>query len=119
MYELLEEIFFTVVAYSILILEIIGAVIILISGVKALVVLLNGKGDCKMVMGEGIATALSFLLGGEALKTIIAPDWKDIGMTCAILLMRAAMSVLIHWETHGTLGMGKGEHSTGGAGIGK
>jgi uncharacterized membrane protein len=37
-------------------------------------------------------------LVGEVLKTIIAPDWKDIGMTCAILLMRAAVTVLLHWE---------------------
>ena len=51
-------------------------------------------------MAEGIATALSFLLGSEVLKTIIAPDWMDLGMTAAILAMRAAMSVLIHWETH-------------------
>ena len=60
-------------------------------------------------MAEGIATALSFLLGGEALKTIIAPDWMDLGMTAAILAMRAAMSVLIHWETHHEA---KPEHGT-------
>ena len=50
-------------------------------------------------MGEGITTALSFLLGGEALKTITAPNWMELGMTAAILAMRAAMAVLIHWET--------------------
>ena len=120
MLHTIESIFEIIVEYGILILEIIGAALILIAGVKALLALLGGKGDCRLIMGEGIATALSFLLGGEALKTIIAPDWKDIGMTCAILLMRAAMSLLIHWETHGTLGKGNEEgHSTGGAEIGK
>ena len=51
------------------------------------------------VLAEGTTTALSFLLGGELLNTIIAPDWHDVGMTCAVLLMRAAMAVLIHWES--------------------
>lgn len=120
MYHAIEEIFRIVVEYGILALEIVGAVLILVSGVRALITLLSGKGDCKLVMANGIVTALSFLLGGEALKTIIAPDWKDIGMTCAVLFMRAAMSVLIHWETHGSHGEGheKG-HSTGGAEIGE
>ena len=119
MYQTIESVFEIVVVYGILILEIIGAIIILLAGVKALTALLGKTGNCKLIMGEGIATALSFLLGGEALKTIIAPDWSEIGMTCAILLMRAAMSLLIHWETHGTLGKGTEEHSTGGAEIGK
>ena len=28
----------------------------------------------------------------------VVKDWKDLGMTCAILLMRAAVTVLLHWE---------------------
>ena len=125
MYQTIESVFEIVVVYGILILEIIGAIIILIAGVKALIALLGKTGNCKLIMGEGIATALSFLLGGEALKTIIAPDWSEIGMTCAILLMRAAMSLLIHWETKAMLKIEEEEESikqhatTGGAEIGK
>lgn len=120
MLHFIENIFEIIVEYGILILEIIGAAIIIVTGARALKVLLSKQGDCKLVMAEGIVTALSFLLGGEALKTIIAPDWKDIGMTCAVLLMRAAMSILIHWETHGAHGKGHEEgHTTGGAEIGE
>ena len=118
MLAFIERIFAVVVEVGILALEMIGVAIILVSGVRALKVLLKNEGDCKLVMARGIVTALSFLLGGEALKTIIAPDWKDIGMTCAVLLMRAAMSLLIHWETHGLHAEEK-EHSTGGAEIGE
>ena len=118
MHEVLERVFFALVEYGILILEIVGAAIILITGVRAFIALVTRTGNCKLIMAEGIANALSFLLGGEALKTIIAPDWKDIGMTCAILLMRAAMSLLIHWETH-SLRAEEKEHSTGGAEIGE
>ena len=99
MFEILEQVFEWIVRYGIMILEIIGVIIILISAVKALAGMLKGREGFKLEMAEGISTALGFLLGGEALKTIIAPDWHEIGMTAAILLMRAAMSVLIHWET--------------------
>ena len=100
MYEFLERVFHALVGYGILILEIVGAALIIIAGVRAFIALITRTGSSKLIMGEGIATALSFLLGGEALKTIIAPDWMELGMTAAILVMRAAMSVLIHWETH-------------------
>lgn len=125
MYHVVEGIFKAVVQYGILILEAIGAFIILISAIRTLVGLLKKEPDSKIALAEGIATALSFLLGSEALKTIIAPDWKDIGMTCAILLMRAAMSLLIHWETRAMLKIEQEEteikqHSTtGGAEIGE
>ena len=98
MYHIMETAFATVVQYGILLLEIVGAGIILISSVRALDALLRHRGDSKLMLADGIATALSFLLGSEALKTIIAPDWREIGMTAAILVMRAAMSVLLHWE---------------------
>ncbi len=99
MHEFLERVFFALVEYGILILEIVGAAIIIVAGVRAIIALVTKTANCKLIMAEGIATALSFLLGGEALKTIIAPDWMDLGMTAAILAMRAAMAVLIHWET--------------------
>lgn len=98
MYLTLEERFLSVVNYSILILEVVGVVILLVYSVRALAAVFKSTHKCKHLLAEGITTALSFLLGGEVLKTIVAPDWKDIGMTCAILLMRAAVTVLLHWE---------------------
>lgn len=99
MYEVLEHIFGTVVQYGILLFESIGVIILLVSAVKALVGLVKSRTVSKLEMAEGVSTALSFLLGGEVLKTIIAPDWTEIGMTCSVLLMRAGMSVLIAWES--------------------
>ena len=99
MYEFLEGMFFTLTEYGVLILEVVGAALIIIAAVRAFIALVSKTGNCKLIMGEGITTALSFLLGGEALKTITAPNWMELGMTAAILAMRAAMAVLIHWET--------------------
>ena len=99
MYETLEHVFVIVVKYGILLFEAIGVVILLVSAVKALARLLKSQSQSKLELAEGVTTALSFLLGSEVLKTIVAPDWTEIGMTCAVLLMRAGMAVLIHWES--------------------
>jgi uncharacterized membrane protein len=99
MYVTLEHHFIQIVYYLIMVLEMIGVVILLVYAGKALVAVFKSTHRCKQLLSEGITTALSFLLGGEVLKTIVAPDWKDIGMTCAILLMRAAVTVLLHWES--------------------
>ena len=99
MYHTLESFFQIVVRYGVLILEAVGAVIIFVSAIRALMCAVKQRGKSRIVFSEGIATALNFLLGSEVLKTIIAPDWRDIGMTCAIIAMRAAMTLLVHWES--------------------
>ena len=99
MYVTLEHHCIQIVYYLIMVLEMVGVIILLVYTGKALVAVFKSTHRCKQLLSEGITTALSFLLGGEVLKTIVAPDWKDIGMTCAILLMRAAVTVLLHWES--------------------
>ena len=94
MYEVMDE-----VLHAVIRLEAVGVVVMLVGTFKALVRLFTDRGGSRRIMAEGVTTALSFLLGGELLKTLIAPDWRDLGMTCAILLMRAAMAVLLHWES--------------------
>lgn len=98
MYETIHHVFHTAVEYGVLLLEIIGAVLIFIAAVKGLILLIRKDPNSKIELAEGIATALGFLLASEALESIMSPDWQTIGTTCAILAMRAAMHVLIHWE---------------------
>ena len=100
MLEAAESVLDIVIQYSVLILEIIGALIILYHVVRAVIDLFTGKTRlCRAAITEGITTGLSFLLVSEVLKTIIDRDWTSIGMTCAILLMRASISLLVHWES--------------------
>ena len=99
MLETAESVLDVVIHYSVLILEIIGALLILYRSAIAVFHLLKGKTRlCRCSITEGITTGLSVLLVSAVLKTIIDRDWTSIGMTCAILLMRAAISVLVHWE---------------------
>ena len=99
MYDSIKPFFEHLLDYTIMGVEIVGALIILWYTVRALFALLMKKHDeCRGLLTTGISTGLSFLLASEVLKTIIAPDWSSIGMTCAILLMRAGMTLLVHWE---------------------
>ena len=99
MVEAVENVFRLVLNYTIIGIEMIGAFIILFYTVLALICLLKKKyEDSRAMLTKGISTGLSFLLASEVLKTIVAPDWNTVGMTCAILLMRAGMTLLVHWE---------------------
>ena len=42
--------------------------------------------------------ALEFKLGGEILRTVVARDMSDIIQVGAIIILRAALTLLIHWE---------------------
>lgn len=42
--------------------------------------------------------ALEFKLGGEILRTVVVRDLKEIALVGAIILLRAALTFLIHWE---------------------
>ena len=100
MLETAEHVLDLIIHYGVLILEFIGAVLILYRSVLAVISLIRRRaGLCHKSLTSGITTGLSFLLASEVLKTIVDRDWTSIGMTCAILLMRAAISILVHWES--------------------
>ena len=98
-YEVAEQAFQLVVRYAILVLEAVGALIIIGYSALSVVRMLQRKKKAgHEALTEGVTSGLSFLLGSEVLKTIVAPGWTDIGMTCAIILMRAGVTVLLKWE---------------------
>ena len=99
MYETIHGVIGNILDYGIVAIEIIGAFIILFYTARALVSLLRKQHEeCRSFLTTGITTGLNFLLASEVLKTIGEAGWSDIGMVCAILLMRAGMTLLVHWE---------------------
>ena len=95
----IEELFQLVVRYAILVLEAVGVIVILVNTLRSIGQRLKkDRRHSRETLTEGISSGLGFLLSSEVLKTIVAPDWKEIGMTCAVLAMRAAMIFLIKWE---------------------
>lgn len=45
-----------------------------------------------------IALALEFKLGGEVLRTVIVREQAELIILGAIILLRGALTFLIHWE---------------------
>jgi uncharacterized membrane protein len=41
---------------------------------------------------------LEFKLGGAVLRTVVVREWAELGILGAIILLRATLTFLIHWE---------------------
>jgi len=50
------------------------------------------------MLAQGIALALEFKLGGEVLRTVIVREWNELLILGGIILLRGALTFLIHWE---------------------
>ena len=51
-----------------------------------------------MVLARGLAAGLEFKMGSEILRTVIVQNFSEIGMVAGIILLRAVLAFLIHWE---------------------
>ena len=98
MYEAIESIFETILRYSMLLLECVGAIIILLSSVQAVIRLVCRKQNTPIRLAHGISLGLEFMLCSEVLRTIVARDLNTLLITGGLVALRATMTVLIHWE---------------------
>ena len=98
MLEFLGSILEDLVHYSIFIFEFIGTVVILFAGLRGFLELLLGKSSTKLRLAKGLAMGLEFKLGSEILRTVVVRDLSEIFIVGAIILIRAALILLIHWE---------------------
>lgn len=99
--HLIEGWFEILVQYGILFLEFVGVLILLSTAVKCLWTWLGKKGHIQLDLAKGIALALEFKLGGEVLRTVIVRERSELVILGAIILLRGALTFLIHWEIKG------------------
>jgi uncharacterized membrane protein len=93
-----EHIFFTVAQIGITLLEFCGVLVLVIASAKALIGYFQKDVCVRLNLAQGIALALEFKLGGEVLRTTVVRDWSELGILGAIILLRGALTLLIHWE---------------------
>ncbi len=98
MYQTIESVFEMFVKYGIIVLEFVGVVIILGSAVRALISMCQKKPNVRLDLAQGIALALEFKLGSEVLRTVIVREMQELIVAGAIVVLRAAITFLIHWE---------------------
>lgn len=98
MYHAVEEVFEQLIQYCILLLEMAGIVILLVTAFRCFIGYLKGKEYLRIDLAEGISLALLFKMGGEVLRTVIVRTWDELAILGAIMLLRAALTFLLHWE---------------------
>ncbi len=52
----------------------------------------------RLNLAIGMALGLEFKLGSEILRTVVVRDLAEIATVAAIIVLRAALTFLIHWE---------------------
>lgn len=101
--------FSTVLTLTAVVLEAIGAFIIVVTSVTVLVRI--GKEliqqrrfawyTARHLLGRGLVLGLEFLIGADILRTIIAPTFDDLIMLSVIVVIRTVLAVSIEFElTH-------------------
>lgn len=98
MYHLIESIFTQIIQFSIIALEFVGVLIILFAAIKAVYSYIRHRQNVRLDLAQGIALALEFKLGSEVLRTAIVRDFQELAIAGAIVVLRAAITFLIHWE---------------------
>lgn len=101
--HVLEQNLFSISNFSIVVLETIGIIMIIYGTIKALIQLFRVKLDFrdvnfKIILGEALASALQFKIGAEIIKTVMIKETKELVIVGAVVIIRAVITYIIHWE---------------------
>lgn len=98
-----EHILHNLAEVSALSLEFIGVLIIILGSIISLVHLGQGLIRHRAInivveLGKTLALALEFKMGAEIIKTVIVHDLTELAVLGIVILIRALLAFLIHWE---------------------
>ena len=96
--HVLESVVHFCAQFGIAATEMAGIGILLITVVKSIIGYFKKDEHIRLDLAEGIALALEFKLGGEVLRTVIVREWTELLILGAIIALRGALTLLIHWE---------------------
>ena len=86
------------VELGIMLFEWVGVAVLVVSGVQGVVHYIKRDPETRLKLAQGLAMALEFKLGGEVLRTVLARDWNELAILGAVIALRGALTVLLHWE---------------------
>lgn len=101
--EMLESVLTQIIAHMIPILELMGVFIVAVGAASSFYKYLRSgfhsdDGQLKLSFAETLALALEFKMGGEILKTVITRTIDEMYVLAAIIVLRALLTFVIHWE---------------------
>lgn len=97
-FESIESAFTWIVQYAILFIELIGVSVLLYTILRSVIGMFRKEPEIRLSLAQGIALSLEFKMGGELLRTVIVREWKELLILGAVILLRAALTFLLHWE---------------------
>ena len=83
---------------SCILFECVGVAICIWSGIKGLRKCLAHDEEAGVALAKGLALGLAFMSGGEVLRTVTCKDFHAIGIVAGVIVLRASLSILLHWE---------------------
>lgn len=98
-HQLIED----VLPFVISIIELIGILVVLVTAVHAFWhyicnTFLRKEFEIQYDLATGLATALEFKMAAEILKTVLVREMSELLILGAIIVLRALLSLLIHFE---------------------
>ena len=100
---MLEKLVETVLPAIIAVLELMGIFVVVVSAAGAFLRYLKGlvtrsETDIKFALANGLALSLEFKMAAEILKTVLVRELNELLVLGAVILLRALLSFLIHFE---------------------
>lgn len=96
--ELLHDFLNIVTEGAILLFEFIGVAILIWSGLKGVWCCLHHDPHTRLILAKGMSLGLEFKLGSEILRTVVVREFTELLVVAGIIVLRAALTFLIHWE---------------------
>lgn len=96
--EILKTVLDYIVEIGIMLFEFVGVGVIIWTCIISLCKYVSRKPDTRIYLAKGLAMGLEFKLGSEILRTVIVREWEEIAIVAGIIVLRAALTFLIHWE---------------------
>ncbi|MBR6570127.1 MAG: DUF1622 domain-containing protein [Clostridia bacterium] len=96
--EMLEHNFEHLVRFCILLIELAGIAVIVISMIRGFIGFIRKDEHTRISLAQGIMLGLEFKIGSEVLRSVIVTTWNELGTLAAIILLRSLLTLLLHWE---------------------
>ena len=87
-----------IIRIAILLCDSIGILVLLTTVIKSAINYFRRDRHVKIMLARGLALALEFKLAAEVLRTITVREINELIILGSIILLRGAITLLIHWE---------------------
>lgn len=96
--ELLHHYLNLIVEFAIILFEYVGVFVLIVAGIRGVYNYMRKNPLTRLNLAKGMAMGLEFKLGSEILRTVTVREFSEILTVAGIIILRASLTFLIHWE---------------------